>query len=80
MPPSRHKLTVLAQICKLIPRNLVATHGVDREWRTLDPWSHARQQTLKADEASRMSSVRSRFLSCKSGPYLVSGIRRQVLG
>lgn len=44
MKPTKHKFTVLKQICELIPRNLVYTlakkHGVDKKSRTFKPWSH----------------------------------------
>lgn len=44
MNPSKHKMSVLAQICKLIPGNLVSKlsreHGVDKQWREFSPWSH----------------------------------------
>lgn len=44
MKPTKHKFTVLKQICELIPRNLVHTlakkHGVDKKSRTFKPWSH----------------------------------------
>jgi len=41
MNPSKHKMTVLAQIFKLIPRNLIPKlakeHGVDKRSRTFSP-------------------------------------------
>lgn len=44
MPPSKRKVTILKQICKYIPRNLVPKlarkHGVDKQSRTFTPWSH----------------------------------------
>lgn len=44
MNPSKHKMTVLAQICKLIPghmvKKLAEKHGVDEQARTFSPWSH----------------------------------------
>ena len=44
MNPSKHKMTVLAQIFKLIPRNLIPKlakeHGVDKRSRTFSPVSH----------------------------------------
>jgi hypothetical protein len=44
MNPSKHKMTVLAQIFKLIPRNLIPKlaheHGVDKQSRTFSPVSH----------------------------------------
>jgi len=44
MKPSKRKITVLKQICKLIPRNLVPKlakkHGVDKQSRSFTPWSH----------------------------------------
>jgi hypothetical protein len=44
MPPSKHKMTVFVQICKMIPRNLAAKlarkRGVDKQSREFDPWSH----------------------------------------
>ena len=44
MNPSKHKMTVLAQICKLIPGNLVAKlareYGVTEQCRSFSPWSH----------------------------------------
>lgn len=44
MNPSKHKMTVLEQIFKLIPRNLIpklaSEHGVDRRSRTFSPTSH----------------------------------------
>jgi len=44
MNPSKSKVTVLKQISKLIPRNLVPKlakkHGVDKQSRTFTPWSH----------------------------------------
>jgi hypothetical protein len=44
MIPSKRKVTVLKQICKLIPRNLVPKlarkHGVDKQSRSFSPWSH----------------------------------------
>jgi hypothetical protein len=44
MSPSKHKMTVLAQIFKLIPRNLIPSlareYGVDKQSRTFSPGSH----------------------------------------
>jgi len=44
MNPSKRKVTVLKQICNLIPRNLVQKlakeHGVDKQSRKFSPWSH----------------------------------------
>ena len=44
MSPSKHKMTVLSQIFKLIPRNLIPRlareHGVDKQARTFSPVSH----------------------------------------
>jgi len=44
MNPSKRKFTVLKQISKLIPRNLVSKlaskHGVDKQSRSFTPWSH----------------------------------------
>jgi hypothetical protein len=44
MKPSKRKVTVLTQICKLIPGHLVdklaREHGVDKQSRTFSPWSH----------------------------------------
>lgn len=42
--PTKQNLTVLHQLCKLIPTHLVAKlardHGVDTKSRTFTPWSH----------------------------------------
>jgi len=42
--PTRINLSVLGQLCKLIPPYLVSkvarTHGVDKKARTFSPWSH----------------------------------------
>ncbi|MCX6880466.1 MAG: DUF4372 domain-containing protein, partial [Verrucomicrobia bacterium] len=42
--PTKAKLPVLTQLCKLIPPLLVAKlatkHGVDEKSRTFTPWSH----------------------------------------
>jgi len=44
MPPSKKKITVLKQVCNLIPGNLVQKlakkHGVDKQSRSFSPWSH----------------------------------------
>lgn len=44
MNPSKRKFTVLKQIVKHIPRNLVprlaSKHGVDKQSRDISPWSH----------------------------------------
>lgn len=44
MNTSRHKFTVLNQICKVIPRNMISElakkHGVDKQARNFTPWSH----------------------------------------
>ena len=44
MNPSKHKMSVLAQIFKLIPRNLIPKlaneHGVDKQSRSFSPGSH----------------------------------------
>ena len=44
MNPSKHKMSVLAQIFKLIPRNLIPKlaneHGVDKQSRSFSPVSH----------------------------------------
>jgi hypothetical protein len=44
MKPTKSKYTILSQICKLIPRNLVSVlerkHGVDKKSRSFSPWSH----------------------------------------
>ncbi|MFA7186397.1 MAG: hypothetical protein WC082_15960 [Victivallales bacterium] len=41
MNPSKHKMTVLSQIFKLIPRNLIPkparVHGVDKQARSFSP-------------------------------------------
>lgn len=42
--PTKAKLPVLGQICKLIPGHLVSklarVHGIDKQARTFSPWSH----------------------------------------
>ena len=42
--PTRTNLSVLAQLCNLIPSHLVPKlarqYGVDAKARTLSPWSH----------------------------------------
>jgi hypothetical protein len=42
--PTKHNLTVLHQLCKLIPvgmvRKLASTHQVDKKCRTFSAWSH----------------------------------------
>jgi hypothetical protein len=42
--PAKTKLSVLGQVCKLIPGHLVSKlarkHGVDKRARTFTPWSH----------------------------------------
>ena len=44
MSSSKRQFTILKQISKLIPRNLVSTlakeHGVDKQSRSISPWSH----------------------------------------
>jgi len=44
MNPSKRKVTVLKQISKLIPRNMIpklaSKHGVDKQSRSFTPWSH----------------------------------------
>jgi len=44
MNPSKHKMSVLSQIFKLIPGNLIPKlareHGVDKKSRTFTPTSH----------------------------------------
>jgi Domain of unknown function (DUF4372) len=44
MNPLKHKMSVLKQIFKLIPRNLIPKlahkHGVDKQSRTFSPGSH----------------------------------------
>ena len=44
MKPSKHKMTVLSQIFKLIPRNLIPKlaneFGIDRQSRVFSPTSH----------------------------------------
>ena len=44
MKPSKHKMTVLSQIFKLIPRNLIPQlaneFGIDRQSRVFSPTSH----------------------------------------
>ena len=44
MNPSKHKMSVLKQIFKLIPRNLIPKlarkHGVDKQARSFSPGSH----------------------------------------
>ena len=44
MKLSKRKVTVLKQICNLVPRNLVQKlareHGVEKQSRTFSPWSH----------------------------------------
>lgn len=44
MKLSKRKYTMLKQVCKLIPRNLVPKlaqkHGVDKQSRKFSPWSH----------------------------------------
>jgi len=42
--PTRHKLSVLAQLCKFIPSHLVPKlarqYGIDKQTRSFSPWSH----------------------------------------
>ena len=42
--PTKSKISVLNQLCNLIPPHLVPRlareHGVDDQWRTFSPWSH----------------------------------------
>ncbi len=44
MKSSKREVTVLKQICKLIPGHLVEKlakrHGVNKQSRTYSPWSH----------------------------------------
>ncbi len=44
MKPAKHHYTILNQICKLIPGHLVPTlaktYGVDKQARSISPWSH----------------------------------------
>jgi hypothetical protein len=44
MTPTKSKYSILAQVCKLIPRNLVVAlaikHGVHKKARSFSPWSH----------------------------------------
>lgn len=44
MNPAKSKYTIVAQVCKYIPRNIVSTlakkHGIDKQARTFSPWSH----------------------------------------
>ncbi len=44
MSSSKRQFTILKQISKLIPRNLVCRlakkHGVDKQSRSITPWSH----------------------------------------
>jgi hypothetical protein len=44
MKSSKRNITVLKQICNLIPSHLVPRlareHGVDKKARTFSPWSH----------------------------------------
>lgn len=44
MKPSKRKLTILKQICNLVPGHLVhklaKEHGVDKQSRSFSPWSH----------------------------------------
>ena len=44
MKPSKHKMTVLSQIFKLIPRNLIPKlaneFGIDRQSRVFSPTNH----------------------------------------
>ena len=44
MNTARHQFSILKQICEFIPGHLVPKlareHGVDKQCRTFDPWSH----------------------------------------
>ena len=44
MKPTKHRYSILQQICKLIPRNLVSKlankHGINKQSRKFTPWSH----------------------------------------
>ena len=48
MKPFKHKMTVLSQICKLIPRNLIPklanAFGIDRQFRVFSPASYVLSQ------------------------------------
>ena len=45
MKPTKHKYTVLKQICRCIPPHLVPkfarSFGADKKARSFSPWSHA---------------------------------------
>ena len=64
MKPSKHKMTVLSQIFKLIPRNLIPKlaneFGIDRQSRVFSPTSHGTTAVFFFRRAAAESAIRAR--------------------
>lgn len=80
MNPSKHSLTVLAQIFKLIPRNLIPKlaneYGVSRQWRSFSPTSHV--AALMYAHLSHSISLNDVCDSLKNHSGALSYIRESV--
>ena len=58
MKPAKKQLSVLKQICELIPRNLVPhlakKHGIDKQSRAFTPWSHMVSTQVRQNPQNRV--------------------------
>lgn len=80
MTPATSSFTVLQQICKIIPRNLVPKlahkHGVDKKVRTISPWSHV--VTLLYVHLARSLSLNDVTDALRNHTGALANIRRAV--
>ena len=80
MKPAKKQLSVLKQICELIPRNLVPhlakKHGIDKQSRAFTPWSHMVSMIFaQLSHALSLNDIADTLTNHKS---VLTGIRRAV--
>lgn len=80
MEISRKKISILKQICKLIPRNLVPKlakkHGVDKQSRKITPWSHV--ISLMVSQLTHAIGMNDVCDSLKNHSWIIKDIRNAV--
>ena len=80
MSLAKHKYTVLNQICKLIPRNLVSKlakkYGVDKQARSFTPWSHVLAMIFA--QLAHSLSLNDVCDTCKNNKAALETIRQAI--
>jgi len=80
MSPAKHKYTVLNQICKLIPRNLVPRlskeYGIDKQARKFTPWSHVVSMIFA--QLAHSLSLNDISDTCRNNEAALATIRQAV--